>query len=112
MKMMNRSERATVQRVYRSGKLFARLTKRDTTFGLFCVMESRGYSTGYLQKKFYYLAALTQYGFVDISKPANGVSDKNPHDALKFWQETPGIKVDVVDQSEFNLWVSHKEREN
>lgn len=111
MTKLNSSERAKVKKVFRNGKIFVRLTKGDKSFGLFYVMESRGYSTDYLQKKFYYLAALNQYGFVDISKPANGVSDKNPKDVLKFWQETPEIKVEIVDQVAFNLWIARKERE-
>lgn len=108
MRKMNSSERATVQKVFRNGNLFARFTKGGESFGLFYVMESRGYSTGYLQKKFYYLAALNPYGFVDIGKRANGVSDKNPKEALKFWQENPDINVEIVDQAEFDNWVSHK----
>lgn len=99
---MNSSERATVQKVFRNGKLFVRLTKGDESFGLFYVMESRGYSTGYLQKKFYYLAALNAYGFVDIEKRTNGVSERNPDDVLKFWEETPGINVEIINQLEFD----------
>lgn len=98
--MTELQERKQLSRVLMHGKLFALLSGNGSNARMYAVEESRGYTTDYRPKNFFYLLVLSKEGH---PKSAHKIGDRRPKDVMKHWKSA-NININVKDEKLFNEW--------